>query len=178
MLYLASLFIPIETAEAEDIRVDDSLLPLSESKKLEIEAIKLAEQSTESSLTAALDSINEAIILSSITDSAYYSLLNNKAQILRLMDKNDEALHYLNQVLGVKDNSVINKKIIRQSSAQRGWLYFRAGNTEAAFIDFEVASKLGCLESKRMAVRCNPYAAMCNQMMQELTGSRFYSKSQ
>lgn len=111
------------------------------------------------------------------TDSSLYSLLNNKAQILRLMNRNDEALACLNQILNVIDGSTpVPKMVIRQASAQRGWLLFRSAQNEEALADFERASRLGCLESKRMAVRCNPYAAMCNQMMQELIGSQFYSK--
>ena len=106
------------------------------------------------------------------------SLYNNKAQILRLIGDDEsiiEALKLLDSVIEFSFNTN-NNRILRLSSAQRAWIHFRAGKTEEAFKDFELAGKLGCGESKRMAVRCNPYAAMCNQFMQEILGSTFYSK--
>lgn len=147
---------------------------------MEIEAIKVAESTdppTSSSLLSALNLIEDAIKIDRITEGTISSLqaaslLNNKAQLLRLLGRDSEALECLDLVL----SSSAARKVVRQSSAQRAWLHFRSGDNEAAFKDFECAAKLGCLESKRMAVRCNPYAAMCNQMLQEIIGSTFYSK--
>ena len=130
--------------------------------------------STES-LLSALNLIEEAIKLcgSAESDPNHQSLLNNKAQILRLLGRDSEALECLNIVISA---DVISKMVLRQASAQRGWLHFRSKDTESAFKDFERAGKFGCLESRKMAVRCNPYAAMCNQMIQSVIESKFYSK--
>ena len=153
-----------------------------EVNKLEMEAIKQAESCdppTRNSLLEALNLIEEAINICGAsgleTDKSLQSLLNNKAQILRLLGRDSEALECLNLILSTSALTT-NPAVIRQASAQRGWLHFRSGDNEAAFGDFERAGKLGCLESKRMAVRCNPYAAMCNQMLQGIIESRFYSK--
>lgn len=128
------------------------------------------------SLLSALNLIEEAIKLcgNAESDPSHQSLLNNKAQVLRLLGRDSEALECLNIVISAAD--VTNKMVLRQASAQRGWLHFRSKDTESAFKDFERAGKLGCLESRRMAVRCNPYAAMCNQMLQSVIESKFYSK--
>ena len=153
-----------------------------EVKKWEIEAIRVAESNdppSRDSLISALNLLEKAIKIVQndfieFKDQSMKSLLNNKAQILRLLARDSEAFECLNLILS--DSIDKNNNVIRQASAQRGWLHFRSGDNEAAFKDFDRAAKLGCLESKRMAVRCNPYAAMCNQMLQELIGSTFYTK--
>lgn len=146
-----------------------------EIKKLEAEAINLAE-SDPKFLPSALNLLEDAIKLCPEGDLGYYpSIYNNKAQILRLMSREQEALSLLNQLLSLPN---LPTQVLRQSSAQRAWLLFRAGGQEAAFKDFERAGKLGCGESKRMAVRCNPYAAMCNQMLQEIIQSTYYTGKQ
>ena len=121
----------------------------------------------------ALELIDQAIKL--CPEASLASLYNNKAQILRLQGDLNQSLHLLNQSISLASSS-LNNRVLRLSSAQRAWIHFRAGKMEEAFKDFEVAAKLGCGESRRMAVRCNPYAAMCNQFMQEILGSTFYSK--
>lgn len=177
----------IQTDESNLDEKDEEVSGNLRIKELEIEAVKVAESSdppTSNSLLFALNLIEKAIEIAKSeshltnTESISYSLaslLNNKAQILRLLGRDSEALECLNLVLS---NPTIfkNKTVLRQASAQRAWLYFRTGDNETAFKDFECAAKLGCLESKRMAVRCNPYAAMCNQMLHEIIGSTFYSK--
>lgn len=147
--------------------------PDEDVKILELLAIQQAE-AVKTSL--ALETINRAIDL--CPEDLRASLYNNKAQILRLIGGDEsinEALKLLDSVIKLSGANN-NKRVLRLSSAQRAWINFRAGRTEEAFKDFELAGKLGCGESKRMAVRCNPYAAMCNQFMQEILGSTFYSK--
>lgn len=139
-------------------------------RELEIEAIRLAENNP----SEALKLVDEiAFKLGSDYMRNYPSLWNNKAQILRLLGRTEEAHHLLNQILQI-DN--LNKTVRRQASAQRGWLLYRAGDREAAFTDFRRAGELGCGESRRMAAKCNPYAAMCNQMLQEIIQSTFYTQ--
>ena len=140
-------------------------------KILEIEAVTLAE--TTSDHQSALNLIELAIKSCPPDISVYPSIYNNKAQLLRLLGRDSEALLLLNEILSINN---LSNRVRRQSSAQRGWLLFRAGNTGAASKDFEVAGGLGCLESRRMAVRCNPYAAMCNQLLQEIIQTTYYTK--
>lgn len=152
-----------------------------EINNLQLEAIKLAESDNPPSLESlqkSLHIIEEALKMCEMTsvndDSSIQSLLNNKAQVLRLMGRDLESLQCLNKIFSYPQ--VTSKTVLRQASAQRGWLHFRLGDNEAALRDFERAGMLGCLESKRMAVRCNPYSAMCNQMIHEIIGSTFYTK--
>ena len=166
--YKASFNVPNYLSEEEEEDISLEFNP--EVKRLELEAIKLSESC---SYNCALDLIEEALKLDQNDPSIY----NNKAQILRLIGDDNSALKCLN--LAIKLSSATpkpksSKKVLHLASAQRGWLHFRFDRIEEAFDDFERAGELGCLESRRMAVRCNHYAAMCNQMMQEIINNKFY----
>lgn len=161
--------------ENNDIELAQNITnyPNDEIKYLELLAIEQAENDK---TFLALETIDKAIDLCPKYLRA--SLYNNKAQILRLIGGDDrikEGLEVLDSAINLS-KTANNNQILRLSSAQRAWIHFRAGKSEEAFKDFELAGKLGCGESRKMAVRCNPYAAMCNQFMQEILGSTFYSK--
>lgn len=167
--FIANLLIP--TDEEEDITCTLNIPNYpSEVKKLELLAIQAAGTSN---LSRALELIDEAV--EKCPEEQRASVYNNKAQILRLQGKTEEALLLLDSAIALLNTNNCDA-LLRLTSAQRAWIHFRAGRTDAAFKDFQVAGKLGCLESRRMAVRCNPYAAMCNQFMQEILESTFYSK--
>ena len=120
----------------------------------------------------------ELLELASKIEPEHPSPYNNKGQILRLLGRDSEALVALNHAIDLCNTSPSNsshKKVLRLSSAQRGWLHFRADHTDEAFRDFEIAANLGCSESRRMAVRCNPCAKLCNQIVHEIINSKFYS---
>ena len=92
------------------------------------------------------------------------------------MKRDEEALSVLEACLSLchADNAPIRRRAL----AQRGWLNFRAGRREQAFRDFEEAGRLGCVESKRMAVRCNPYAQLCQEIVfgiLQAEQNKFYS---
>lgn len=142
-------------------------------RRLESEAVELAELGARENLIEALELLNEAIKIDPSDPSPY----NNKAQVQRLLGE-ASALETLNEAIKLSQISR-NDRVLRQSSAQRGWLNFREGNLVEASNDFKISSDLGCPESKRMLVRCNPYAAMCNQMLHELIGtsSTYYTKT-
>lgn len=145
-------------------------------KKIESEAVKLAENGgTKNDLLKALELLDEAITIDPLDPSPY----NNKAQIQRLLGITGEAVfESLNEAIKLSQQLSQNERILRLASAQRGWLNFRLGNLVEASKDFKISSELGCAESKKMLVRCNPYAAMCNQMMHELLSSKtFYSNN-
>jgi Tfp pilus assembly protein PilF len=77
------------------------------------------------------------------------------------MNREKEALQVLNDCFSQGPEPSIRRRAL----AQRAWIYYRAGKNEAAFQDFEGAAKLGCSDSKKMAIRCNPYAQLCNEML-------------
>ena len=141
-----------------------------EAAALEVKAIAAAEK--DKSYEQALKYLQQAID----TAPQYPSPYNNRAQVYRLMGKMDEALEDLNKAIAqspVNDFPLVR----RQALAQRGWIYFRdESKSDAAFADFEEAAKLGCEESKQMAVRCNPYARLCSSIMQEVFSKLYYSK--
>lgn len=87
------------------------------------------------------------------------------------MNQDDEAMECLNACLQASPEDCIKRRAL----AQRGWIHYRRGETDAAFADFEAAAHLGCLESKRMAVRCNPYAKLCHEMMLEMLDPHYFS---
>lgn len=77
------------------------------------------------------------------------------------MNKENEALEVLNACLSVCKDPSIRRRLF----AQRAWIKYRASDTESAFKDFDEAAKFGCLDSKKMAVQCNPYAKLCHEML-------------
>lgn len=57
--------------------------------------------------------------------------------------------------------------VARQAYTQRAVLYRIAGDDERARADFERGARLGSALAKREAVKMNPYAQLCNQMVTE-----------
>ena len=96
------------------------------------------------------------------------SLYNNLAQTYRLLHMNCEALSAVELAIHYcKQRHETETLAMRQAHAQLGWLLYRTGDSEAAMVAFNLAARLGCLESRAMANRCNPYAQLCSQMMTE-----------
>lgn len=154
------------------------------SRELELRSIELIEGSDpcaplpESVTTQALALLDQAIHLAPHHPSPY----NNKAQLLRLIRRDEEALNCLNKSITLSLSSSNHHpqkyhSILQKAYAQRAWIHFKCSRNDAAFADFESAAKLGCGESRQMAIRCNPYAAMCNQMLHELIGKTYFSNS-
>lgn len=139
--------------------------------ELELQAIQTVEADRD--LERALALLAQAIALA----PAYPSPLNNRAQVYRLFRqpaRTEEACADLEAALvlaTVEDFPLVR----RQALCQRAWLHHAAGRTEEAFRDFEAAAVLGCGEARRMAVKCNPYARLCNDIMQEMLNRLYYS---
>lgn len=137
---------------------------------MELEAIAAVEK--EGAHEKALELLNQAINLAPNYPSPY----NNRAQILRLLNRVEEATSDLNRAIELSADEEF-PIVRRQALAQRGWINFLdEQKMELAFADFEAAGKLGCEESKKMAVRCNPYARLCSSIMQEMLHKLYYSK--
>lgn len=132
---------------------------------MEAEAIRKAEAGQ---LDEALALIDKAI-------NAYPehpSPRNNRAQILRLLHKDTEALTDLHTTLSLATPDY--PLVQRQAHAQRAWLRMAREELAGAKEDFEAAAALGHPDADRMAVRCNPYAAMCNAMLAQVM-QKYYS---
>lgn len=147
--------------------------PLTEEERkaaeLEIEAINSAE--VEKSLFQAVDLLAKAISIAPEYPSPY----NNRAQVYRLEGDLVRALEDLERAIYLSDDFPLVK---RQALCQRAWIKYADGDNEAAFIDFEMAGKLGCDDARKMAVRCNPYAKLCNSIVQGMLEHLYYSSPQ
>ncbi|XP_017841375.2 tetratricopeptide repeat protein 36 homolog [Drosophila busckii] len=130
---------------------------LEDSKALEMEAVRLTEQGE---LDQALIKFDKALEL---TERA--SVLNNRAQTLRLAKRDEAALHDLNRALILATEKQARTKC--HAHCQRGILHRKMDNLEAAREDFEAAAQLGSKFAKEQLVEINPYAALCNQMLRQ-----------
>lgn len=145
-----------------------------EAAELEVLAIQAVEVNDDRE--RALELLGQAIAMA----PTYPSPLNNRAQVYRLFkrpSRTEEARADLEAALAqatVEDFPLVR----RQALSQRAWLHYADGSMEAAFRDFEAAAALGCTEAQRMAVRCNPYARLCNDIMQEMLNRLYYSRPQ
>ena len=152
--------------------VDSSLI--EEIRGLEAGAVRMAESGD---LPGSLSILDKAV--SRLPTDA--SLFNNRAQVHRLLGNNTAALADLDQAVRLSGSK---GKAARQAFTQRGLLYKLAGKNEEALDDFKLAAQLGsafaqaqvllsCVAIAHMvlfviqAVKMNPYAALCNQMLSE-----------
>ncbi|XP_015178747.1 PREDICTED: tetratricopeptide repeat protein 36 homolog [Polistes dominula] len=94
------------------------------------------------------------------------AILNDRAQAFRLAGRDNEALEDLH--MAVKLSQGKGKAGI-QALCQRGILYRYMNEDQKAKVDFTLAAKAGSSFAKSQLVSLNPYAAMCNAMLQEIT---------
>lgn len=102
---------------------------------------------------------------------------NNRAQMYRLLKTNtDLAIADLNKAIELCDGKNEWAAVKRASLMQLGWIRMAMeGDEQAALPLFEQAAELGSVEGRRLAAKCNPYAAMCNQMLREMIISTYFS---
>ncbi|XP_020281771.1 tetratricopeptide repeat protein 36 homolog isoform X2 [Pseudomyrmex gracilis] len=100
------------------------------------------------------------------------SILNDRAQALRLANRNEEALEDLNLAVELSKG---NGKVGVQALCQRGALYRWMKQDDDARMDFARAAKAGSSFAKSQLVALNPYAAMCNSMLCEIMSKTFRS---
>ncbi|XP_037939703.1 tetratricopeptide repeat protein 36 homolog [Teleopsis dalmanni] len=171
---LDSVFNPLELSSFADVTTisaeadlidheleDDKTINLEDLKRaklLEVEAIKLTE---EGKLNEALQSFQEAINVAPERASIY----NNRAQALRLMKSDDEALSDLSKSIDLCTEKLLKTKC--HALCQRGVLFRKRENLEAARSDFNEAAKLGSQFARTQLVEINPFAALCNQMLRQ-----------
>lgn len=169
-VYLVELYTVSPFAKKEDVvvhRKRELTEPEMEASRLELEAIKAAENETE--LPKAIALLTRAIELAPEYPSPY----NNRAQVYRLGGQKDLALSDLNRAIEL---SMDFPDVRRQALCQRAWVLHSKDKLEDAYRDFEEAGKLGSEDARKMAVRCNPYARLCNNIMQEMLSRLYYSQ--
>ncbi|XP_011059530.1 PREDICTED: tetratricopeptide repeat protein 36 homolog isoform X2 [Acromyrmex echinatior] len=94
------------------------------------------------------------------------SILNDRAQALRLANRHEEALKDLHLAVELSENK---GRAGIQALCQRGALYRWMEQDDKAREDFTRAAKAGSSFAKSQLVALNPYAAMCNAMLQKMT---------
>ncbi|KAG8036242.1 hypothetical protein G9C98_004822 [Cotesia typhae] len=94
------------------------------------------------------------------------SILNDRAQALRLAGRVGEALKDLDQAVTMSSG---RGKAGTKALCQRGLLHRLEGRKDEAKRDFEIAAKNGSAFARNQLVDLNPYAAMCNAMLKEIT---------
>jgi len=108
----------------------------------------------------ALAQFEKAIEIAPKWASAY----NNRAQALRLIGRNEEAIQNLDKALQFSNGK---GKVACQSYCQRAML-LEQSTKEAALKDWESAAKLGSQFARTRLVQLNPYAALCNSMLNDV----------
>ena len=89
------------------------------------------------------------------------------------MKKQDEqALADLEEGMKYCNNDV---QVTKQLYVQRGMIYELRNQDEDARRDFEVAAKHGSKFAKQECIKLNPYARLCNQMLEQAIKELSYS---
>ncbi|KAH0623399.1 hypothetical protein JD844_031672 [Phrynosoma platyrhinos] len=123
--------------------------------ELEVQGVSQAEAGD---LEKALATFGQAIQLLPERASAY----NNRAQALRLKGDVAGALEDLDTALRLSKGT---GSVACQGFVQRGLIRRLQGQEEEALGDFEQAARLGSAFARQQLVQMNPYAALCNQML-------------
>ncbi|EGD83437.1 tetratricopeptide repeat protein 36 [Salpingoeca rosetta] len=120
-------------------------------------AIKLAE---DQKLDEALAAFSELIKENPSRAAGY----NDRAQVYQMKGDKDSAMKDLDYAI---EKCELSTKVAQQVYAQRGVLKRLNGDTEGARKDFETAGMYGNAWARHEAVKLNPYAALCNQMLKQ-----------
>ncbi|XP_050351042.1 tetratricopeptide repeat protein 36 homolog [Nymphalis io] len=162
---LRSIFDPTATIGdlADDgdkfIEDEDTTEKDEDSKALCLRAVNLAEAEK---LDEALDLLNKGIEMAPERASGY----NDRAQVFRLMKRDDDAMKDIDHVLQVTEGKKTRARAL--ALCQRGVLLRKRGADDAARAAFTEAAKLGSGFAKKQVVELNPYAALCNQMLSQV----------
>ncbi|XP_016933498.2 tetratricopeptide repeat protein 36 homolog [Drosophila suzukii] len=164
---LDSIFNPLELSSLQDFDsvptetdlkdVEPDTPDIRASRELELRAITLSEKGN---MDEALEVFQESLNLAQRA-----SVFNNRAQTLRLAKRDEEALDDLNRAVELANDQQTRTKC--HAHCQRGVLYRKLDNLDAARADFEAAAQLGSKFAKEQLVEINPFAALCNQMLRQ-----------
>jgi len=143
---------------------DDSTVTREEEEeaiKLEVKGIESAEAND---LVVAINYFDSAIKIAPQRASCY----NNRAQAKRMNQDTQGALEDLNKAIELSGGRGL---VARQALCQRACIQYLEGRTEEAHQDFTQAASLGSQFAKTMAIKTNPYAALCNSMLKDMIQS-------
>lgn len=137
-----------------------------ESKRLEMKAI---ESANNGQYDQAYDYFQQALQL--WPENA--SVLNNRAQTYRLQNRIADARQDLDeaiQLLGDLNLSVDPhlRQVARQAYCQRALIHLLEENRELGLKDMQRSAQLGNRFARAYMAKMNPYAALCNQMLQDM----------
>jgi len=130
---------------------------ITRARELEIEAIRKAEKKL---YDEALELFEKAFKVTPQNPS----LLNNRAQTYRLKGENQLAMKDLDDAINLCEG---DKIVAKQAYTQRGLIKELNGDEEGARKDFEMGAKFGSSIARQEAIKLNPYAKLCNQMLSE-----------
>ncbi|XP_013180763.1 PREDICTED: tetratricopeptide repeat protein 36 [Papilio xuthus] len=164
---LRSIFDPTavigDVADDEDNFQDDEPEPSTpeylESKSLRFHGAQLAEAGK---LEEALEEMNKAVKAAPESPAAY----NDRAQLLRLMLKDDEAMSDLDRALQLTAGQRCRARAL--ALCQRGVVLRKRRADDEARAAFTEAATIGSSFAKKQVVEMNPYAALCNQMLSQV----------
>ncbi|XP_059058426.1 tetratricopeptide repeat protein 36 homolog [Achroia grisella] len=160
---LRSIFDPTATiAQVVDDgdQFDDNEEPSNEeSVKICAEGVQLAEAGQ---YEDALRLLTRGIEVAPDRAAAY----NDRAQLLRLMKRDNDAMADLDKALQLTEGSKGRARAL--ALCQRGVLLKKLGQGDLARAAFTEAAKLGSGFAKKQVVEMNPYAALCNQMLTQV----------
>lgn len=164
---LNSLFNPLlplgefvyDEAINSELKDEEIITPeIEEAKELELEGVKTAEAGQ---IKKAIHIFTKAINIAPNRASSF----NNRAQAYRLDGNIQSALEDLNNAINLSQGK---GKAGCQAYCQRALIHRLQGNDESARKDFEISAKLGSEFAKSQLVQMNPYAALCNQMLNKM----------
>ncbi|PRP89059.1 hypothetical protein PROFUN_02337 [Planoprotostelium fungivorum] len=139
-------------------------------KQLEVEAISLLKkEESDETFQNAIDILTKAIDLAPTHPSPY----NNRGQIRQLQGKVEEAEADVEKAIQLSTNNTPIS--LRQALTQRGMMRMKRGDEDGAREDLERAGKLGNTLAAQEAVKLNPYARMCNQMLTQAMANAQFS---
>ncbi|XP_047503623.1 tetratricopeptide repeat protein 36 isoform X1 [Pieris napi] len=138
---------------------EDNTPASEESKTLCIQGVKLAESGK---LDEALELLSRGIAAAPNRASGY----NDRAQLLRLMQRDEEAAADINQAIKLTEGKRTRSRAL--ALCQRGVMLRKNGSDDEARAAFSEAAKLGSSFARKQVVELNPYAALCNQMLSQV----------
>ncbi|KAG7209004.1 hypothetical protein KM043_015171 [Ampulex compressa] len=163
---LNTIFDPLQSLGLTDFSGDAIRDPEEESEVLDDNVLEIVKRAIacaeEKNFERSFELFEEA--LDKAPRSA--SILNDRAQALRLAGRDKEALDDLHCAVEISGGK---GKVGIQALCQRGALYRCMKEEDKAREDFQLAAKGGSNFARSQLVALNPYAAMCNAMLREIT---------
>lgn len=102
----------------------------------------------------------------------YASGYNNRAQVHQLKGNVERALLDLKKAIELVDidgcKCVDKNKVLSQALSQRALIYRFQNDETRSYADFQKAASFGSEFAKQQVVKLNPYAALCNSMLNQM----------